>query len=293
MGPFLFYDTRRDDPNDVVVHENRRDLRGLYVMVAWLNHTDIKSLNSLDSVVEENGLRYVKHYLLDFGASLGSDSIEAKSPIGGNEYLIDPKPAVIQVLTLGLYSPAWERVHYPRITGVGNFEAKVFNPDEWRSDYRNPAFANRLPDDTFWGAKQVMALREDQIRAMVETGDYSDPEAAGYITRILMQRREKIARAFFNKVLSLDRFRIKNDALEFDDLAVEYNVAAHRTYSVQRPGFDNEAGQKLRLSGSTGFSVPNSPAKAPDRYFAADIQSGEPGKTMTVYVRRRGREPKS
>lgn len=289
VGPFLFYGTRGDDPNDIVVHEHRRDLRGLYVMAAWLNHTDIKSLNSLDSVVEENGVRYVKHYLIDFGASLGSDSIEAKSPIGGNEYFIDPKPASIRVLTLGLYSPAWERVHYPQINGVGNFEAKVFNPDDWRSDYPNPAFNNRLPDDTFWGAKQIMALREDQIRAMVETGEYSDPEAAGYITRILIERREKIARTFFNKVLALDRFRIADGALEFDDLAVQYNVAAPRTYSVQWSGFDNETGQKFPLSGATNFSLPKSAADTrTDPYFAADIRSGEPGKTMTVYVRQTG-----
>lgn len=288
-GPFLFYGTRRDDPNDIVVHENRRDLRGLYVMAAWLNHTDIKSLNSLDSVVEENGLRYVKHYLLDFGASLGSDSIEPKSPIGGNEYFIDPKPALIRVATLGLYSPAWERVHYPHITGVGNFEAKVFNPDDWKSDYPNPAFDNRLPDDTFWGARQVMALREDQIRAMVETGEYSDPEAAGYITGILMRRREKIARVFFNRVLPLDRFRITNQALEFDDLAAQYNVAAPRAYSIQWSRFDNETEQKFPLSGRKDFSLPTAAAEGQaTRYLAADIQSGEPGKTMTVYVRQKG-----
>ena len=49
IGPFRYYGTRKDDPNDIVDHENRRDLRGLYVFAAWLNHTDSKSINSLDS----------------------------------------------------------------------------------------------------------------------------------------------------------------------------------------------------------------------------------------------------
>jgi hypothetical protein len=165
----------------------------------------------------------------------------------------------------------------------------VFNPNDWKSDYPNAAFDNRLPGDTFWGARQVMALREDQIRAVVETGEYSDPEVAGYITRILMQRREKIARVFFNRVLPPDRFRITNEALEFEDLAAQYNVAAARAYSIQWSRFDNETGQKFPLSGRTDFSLPSAAAEGQTtRYLAADIHSGEPGKTMTVYVRQKG-----
>ena len=71
IGPFRYHGVRSDDPNDIVPHDDRRDLRGLSVFAAWLNHTDSKSLNSLDTVVEENGRRYIRHYLIDFGASPG------------------------------------------------------------------------------------------------------------------------------------------------------------------------------------------------------------------------------
>src|SRR5262249_31548756 len=65
IGPFRFENTRSDDPNDIVPHENRRDLRGLYVFSAWLNNTDTKAGNTLDTIVEENGIRFIRHYLLD------------------------------------------------------------------------------------------------------------------------------------------------------------------------------------------------------------------------------------
>ena len=132
LGPFLYYGTRKDDPNDIVPHEHRRDLRGLFVFSAWLGHNDVKSLNSWDTLVEEKGVRYVKHHLLDFGASLGSDSFTAKSPRAGNEYLFAWKPMLKRLFGMGLYVPRWARARYPNFPSVGNFEYEIFEPEKWK-----------------------------------------------------------------------------------------------------------------------------------------------------------------
>ncbi len=55
LGPFLYDGTRPDDPNDVVPHQHRRELRALRVFGAWTNLTDLKAGNTLDSLVSENG----------------------------------------------------------------------------------------------------------------------------------------------------------------------------------------------------------------------------------------------
>jgi hypothetical protein len=196
VGPFRFHGTRADDPNDVIPHEHRRELRGLYVFAAWLNHTDAKSGNTLDMVVREKGVTFIKHHLIDFGAALGSASHEAKSPRQGHEYHIDVKPALLQLVTFGLHVPKWARVKHSPLPAVGAFEAEAFDPGRWKPNYPNPAFENRLPGDTRWAAKKLAAFRDAEIRAIVETGQYSDPRAVDWIVETLISRRNKLIKAF-------------------------------------------------------------------------------------------------
>lgn len=285
LGPFRFTGTRSDDPNDLVRHENRRELRGLYVFAAWLNHTDAKSGNTLDTLVSMDGLRFIRHYLVDFGATLGSATLEPKNPADGRQYMFNIKPAVLQFFTLGLAVPSWERLDYPDAPAIGRFAPGAFDPDSWKPNYPNVAFDLRLPDDTFWAAKRVMAFTDEDIRALVNTGQYSDPKAAEWIAGTLIWRRDAIGRAFFEKVLPLDDFRVRGGRLEFDDLAARYRLAAPHNYELRWSRFDNTAGRKEPLSGSTGAAIPARVRTAPaGSYFAVDI-AGDRRKSVTVYLR--------
>ena len=55
IGGFKYFGTRPDDPNDIVPHEHRRELRALQVFGAWTNLVDMKAGNTLDTVITENG----------------------------------------------------------------------------------------------------------------------------------------------------------------------------------------------------------------------------------------------
>ena len=103
----------------------------------------------------------------------------------------------MQMVTFGFYAPRWERSDYPKLTGVGLFDAWSFDPLTWKPNYPNPAFLMMDREDAFWAAKQVAAFTDDEIRAMVETGEYSDPRATDWITECLIKRRDKIAQAWF------------------------------------------------------------------------------------------------
>ncbi len=283
LGPFRYEGTRSDDPNDVVPHENRRDLRGLSVLCAWVNHDDSRSINTLDMLVEEDGLQYVKHHLIDFGSTLGSASSAPNTPRNGHEYIFNRGTALKQFFTLGIWVPNWAKQHFPGIRSVGNFEAEVFDPARWVPEYPNPAFTNRLPDDAFWGAKQVMAFTDEEIRAIVQVAEYSDPRATRYIADTLIARRDKIGRHFFSQVLPLDRFRVEDGELVFNDLAVDYRFADGRDYTVQWSNFDNQAETKTPISSASSLAIP---AAGEGGYLAADIHGGDPNKSVTVYLRR-------
>ena len=77
-------------PNDIFPHEHRRELRGMRVFAAWLNHDDSRAINSLDVLVGQPGRRHVRHYLIDFGSTLGSGSVSAQKPRAGWEYMWEP-----------------------------------------------------------------------------------------------------------------------------------------------------------------------------------------------------------
>lgn len=286
LGPFRFHGVRSDDPNDITPHEHRRDLRGLHVFCAWLGHNDAKSLNTQDSLLNDGPFRYIRHYLIDFGASLGSDSFTIKSPRAGNEYLIGWKPAAVQMLSLGFVIPDWAKADFPVIPSAGRFESHVFEPERWTPNYRIPAFRNRLPDDEFWAAKQVMAFRDDEIRALVGTGEYSDSRAVDHLTRVLIERRDKIGRCYFAKVLPLDQFQVRNGRLEFVDLGVTHGFASPREYKIRWSRFENGRGRTQPIPGE-GPAIPASFAASPAGSFAvAAIEADDPEKQVIAYLRK-------
>ena len=289
VGPFEYLGTRSDDPNDVVPHEQRRDLRGLFVFCAWLNHTDAKSGNSLDAVVTEGDLHYVRHYLIDFGSAFGSDSDMPKNARFGNGYIIPTGSEVGHgIANLGVVAKPWEKADYPDLPAIGRFESKAFQPKAWIPNYPNPAFDQRTPEDEYWAAKIVMAFSDDDIRAIVETAQYSDPAATDYMVNTLKERRDKIGRAFFGKVLPLEDFHITNGALEFRDLAVVHGFTQKRQYNAKWFNFDNQRNALTPIPSAASMSLPGEwKSIAEGNYLAVALSaSGDESKTVTVYLRK-------
>jgi hypothetical protein len=275
LGPFRYYGTRPDDPNDLVPHEHRRDVRALRTFAAWLGHDDSKDINTLDMLVEQEGVPFVKHYLIDFGATLGSASFEANSPRSGNSYLFAWKPAATQLATLGLYSPKWQHAKYPKIKAVGRFEYEVFDPVAWVPEYPNTAYNNENAADRAWAARKIAAFSDEDIRAIVSTGQYSDPAAAAWVEKCLIERRNKITQAFLSGAAALDNFTVREGRLEFRNPAAA-------VLQLEWSEFDNRTGLLTNLAGERSRQVP---AGRPDgSYLRALIRSAN-GTAVSVYLK--------
>jgi hypothetical protein len=291
LGPFRYEGTRSDDPNDLVPHQYRRDLRGLFVFCAWLNHTDAKGANSYDALVQGNGIPFVRHYLIDFGSAFGSDGDTPKDARFGHEYQVPSIGKVFgQLFGLGLYPRDWERANYPSQRAVGRIESQIFNPEEQKTNYPNPAFLSRRADDEYWAAKIVLAFSAEDIRTLVETGEYSDPRTVDLITNALAARRDKIGRSYLSKVLPLENFGIRDGELVFEDLAVRYQYRNVLDYRVVWFRFDNDHGTFHPLPEAQSFRLPDCLASMEvGRYLAARIYvTSVDRRTVTVFLRKTG-----
>jgi hypothetical protein len=242
LGNFRYYGTRPDDPNDIVPHEDRRELRAARVFGAWLNHDDSRGVNSLDMLQTDGGHRYVKHYMFDFGSIMGSGTVFAQRHRAGNEYIVDWAPGWLTLATLGLYTRDWLHIDYPDVPpSVGRFEGRSFDPLSWRPEYPNIAFDNMRADDAFWAARIVSRFSDAAIRAIVSKARYSDPRATDYITATLIERRNKVLKTWLTAANPLVDFALGSDGvLTFTNAAVAAGVATPATeYRVRWSRFDN------------------------------------------------------
>jgi hypothetical protein len=245
VGYFKYYGTRPDDPNDIHPHEHRRELRANRVFSAWLNHDDSRGINSLDMLETAEDRRYIRHYMFDFGSIMGSGSTVAQVPRAGNEYILEWAPALKTLATFGLYVRPWITVDYWQgARSVGRFEADFFDPVRWRPEYPNPAFDNMRPDDAFWAARLVARFSDETIRAIVAKGRYSEPGAAEHLATTLIERRDKVLRAWLTGVNPIAEPRLTADGvLTFENAAVVARVAGAPTaYALTWARFDNATG---------------------------------------------------
>jgi len=299
VGQYRYTGTRPDDPNDIYPHERRRELRGMRVFAAWLNHDDARSINSIDTYVEENGRRYIRHYLQDFGSNLGSGSTSAQQPRGGNEYLIERDKIAKGLFSFGLWRRDWMSVKYPSDPSLGNIEADFFDPARWKTEYPQPAFDQMDAADAFWAARIASRFTDQMIKAIVETGELSDPAAARYLTDVIIKRRDKVVAYWLVQANPLDSFKIVSAStgreLTFDNAATRLRIAQEVTYKARWAALDNTTGDQRPVGEESDFdtprlAIPDSAWGPPDasgfRYAVASIKTISAGHTdwMTPVV---------
>lgn len=219
IGPFRYEGKRADDPNDVIDHEDRRELRGGRLLAAWLDHFDAREQNSMDSWLADVGKKgkpdsspgYVRHYYLDTSDCLGSEwDWDGISRRLGRSYLLDWGDIGLDFLTLGIPTRSWERAQRaPGREKFGYFDVGTFVPDEWKNEYPNPAFSRMTERDGAWMTRILARFTPEMVRALAEMGRFSDPGDTAYIATVLNARLERILARYLPRLSPLADARIE------------------------------------------------------------------------------------
>jgi hypothetical protein len=215
LGPFRYSGTRDDDPNDVIDHADRRELRGSRLLAAWLGHWDAREQNSMDVWIAEDREHvrsspgHVVHYLLDTSDAFGETvSVADMSRRLGFSYEVDFADIVESFATLGLLEHPWDRVtRVPGREKFGYFQIRDFDPEAWKPAYPNPAFLHMTERDGAWMARQIARFSPDDIRNLVVLGRWSDPSDADYLTGVLVERQRRILVRYLGRLSPLGEIR--------------------------------------------------------------------------------------
>ncbi len=286
LGPTPQVGVRDDDPNDVIPHERRRELRGLEVFAGWVQHTDFREMGTLDVWADDPvapGHKTVTHYLLDFGNTLGLYAMLNRPDDGQVERAVDVTH-VRSFFSFGLWRRPWEGVRDPDIPGVGAFDVEHFDPGDFTPFTPYRPFLDADAADAGWAVRILLAITPAQIRAALEAAQYEDPRAVDYLLEVLVGRQRKTARYWLARTSPLDRFAIEGDRLCFTDLMIAHGLDPDATrgtrYRVR--GFDWSAAPigairatRPARAGRACATVPE--ARDHDGYTIVRIEVERPG----------------
>lgn len=296
ISPWIYEGTRDDDPNDVIPHAFRREVRGMYVLAAWTDHIDSRQENTLAAWIA-TGPRdagYVRHYMIDFGDTLGIlFTWDALARRFGHSGYFDLPHMAADYLTLGLLDRPW---HHAQLGAAGRvlgyFDARRFEPDEWTPGYPNPAFQRHTERDAAWMARIIARLTEEHIAALAERGRFTRPLVEAELVRILVERRRRILERYLTRLSPLTWPGVVPSAggadLCMQDLAVWSRIRDFATRTYEARAFSGDELQLIpiasprpapaRADGAVCVRLPDTPGATPDapEYLVVDLRAFTP-----------------
>lgn len=251
-GGFRGHGRRADDPNDGIPHEDRRVLRGLLPLAAWLDHPGFRPGRTLDLYLESGG--FLRHYLVGLAATLSC--LEFSENDGAETS-----------------TPATE------------FDARHWRP---RDPFLPSAHIGHA--DLYWGLALMLSFDETQIRAVVSAAELPAEQETVVVAQLLA-RRQAIAYGYLEHVNGARAFRLRDEghgrwSLLCEDVGVAAGLRAPAeiiflmTYAYG-DGRDSGA-QQVRGSDQPAFDLtpfapaPTSGADNPRRYGMATLQARSP-----------------
>jgi hypothetical protein len=232
LGPFRYEGTRKDDPNDVIPHEDRRELRGGRLLAAWIDHFDAREQNSMDSWIADrkdapdSSPGQVRHYYLDMSDCLGSEwDWDPISRRLGYSYLLDYGDMSLDFLSLGIITRPWDHIKRQKGREIfGYFNVEQFDPEGWKNEYPNPAFSRMTEHDGAWMARILAHVTPSMVDALAKLGQFTDAGNTAYLATVLNGRLDRILERYLLNLSPIADVHVEGDKLCATDLAEKRGV---------------------------------------------------------------------
>lgn len=230
LGPTAMSGTRDDDPNDVIEHRDRRSLRALQVLLAWLDLGDIGPGSARDVYVGPADRGHVDHVLVWLGKGLGVHRLMQGRPVESAVGVVRGNP-LTNLFTLGLdrgdpHPSAPEArslaVLSPRVDPEAN-PARPWEP-----------FDRLQAPDGYWATKRLLSVSLARITSAVAAGHVDDRAVATRLVKTLVTRRRELAAYWMKKVTPCEVAAVVGRRLVIEDRALQAGVAraARSRYAI-------------------------------------------------------------
>ena len=136
---------------------------------------------------------------------------------------------------MGLVVEDWEKITPTPWKSVGTFESTIFNPANWKETHPFLPIRRSRSADNYWGAK-LAALTPKHLEMLVHAAHFPEPNAAEYVLKTLLERRQKILNYFLAQVSPVELKKIEQNKIYFHDLGREPQTGSPTraiTYKIQ------------------------------------------------------------
>jgi hypothetical protein len=286
LGPTPMAQPRDDDPNDRIEHLDRRTLRALHYVTAWLDMRRLRPRNLRDVYVGPRGRGHVKHMLVGFDGALGVDNwLDAVAWAENPDR--EESNFFMRMFSLGLspeppgIPPATE---WPSVGLIG----ELLVPSEWDTSPPFEPSDRLLPGDAYWIAKRIAQVDTETMASALAAGSLEKAPREHIMAR-LRQRRAALVAYGYEQTTPCEPWRVRRRraaraaALEIVDRGLLDGVEAtsQRSYRVRYLDADGEALAADRGVAATGAV---SVIPLPDALWATDyavvevlaLRGGEP-----------------